>query len=158
MKVCRGKPVLVENQEFIGYSAPVRSLQEVNLAYAKVRAMHTDARHVVCACRLPGRNLHTHQDFADDGEHNTGQFLLQLLEKSDITNRVVMVARFYDGTHLGLHRYEAMKDAMASAIDASSYNSTTDRYDMVWIDEHDDSPNGTGYMFNFGNKKNLGRQ
>ena len=44
------------------------SVAEVNLAYAKVKAMNTDARHVMSACRLPGRNFHNLQQFYDDDD------------------------------------------------------------------------------------------
>ena len=77
----------VNNQTFIGYAAEVREIQDVNNVYAKLRAMHTDARHIVASFRIPKRNFHTHEDFCDNGEHNGGAFLLNLLVEADIQNR-----------------------------------------------------------------------
>ena len=147
MKAKRGPTVNVDNQEFIGYCATVKSIQDVNLAYGKIRAIHADARHVVSAVRLPSRNFHTHQDFYDDDEHNAGQFLLQLLESSDIMNRAIFVVRYYDGTHIGKRRYSAMRDAVASALDLVAFNEVTNKYDTIWISN---DAIGGSYKFNFG--------
>ena len=81
----------MEGQTFIGYSCCPKDIQEVNIAYAKLRSMHSEARHVICSCRLPGRNFHTNQTFYDDDEHNGGAFLLDLLTKADIQNRALFV-------------------------------------------------------------------
>ena len=154
-KAIRGETVTVEDQEFVGYSAAVKSLKEVNLAYGKVRAMHMDARHVICACRIASRSFHTHQDYNDDDEHNAGQFLLQLLESSEIMNRVVFVVRYYDGTHIGQRRYRAIRDAAASAVDKSARNEITGLYDTIWQDEADLTSDS--YRFTFGKVSVRGR-
>ena len=137
MKIARGELVQIQGQQFMGFSAQVKSIQEVNVIYAKIKAMHTDARHVVCACRLPGRNFHTHQDFVDNGEHNGGQFLLRLLESSDIRNRMIIVVHKYDGSHLGPQRYIGMRKAVASAVDTSAQNTISNKYDTIWMDGED---------------------
>ena len=48
--LAKGNVVKVESQLFIGYTICAKSLEEVNLAYAKVRSLLTDARHVICSC------------------------------------------------------------------------------------------------------------
>ena len=133
---------------------PVKSIKEVNLAYGKIRAIHTDARHVICACRLPDRLFHTHQDFCDDDEHNAGQFLLQLLESSEIMNRVVFVVRYYDGAHIGKKRFVAIRDAAASAVDATAFNTITNSYDTIWIS---DDAMKNNFKFAFGRVAVRGR-
>ena len=147
--VQRGETIAVEGQEFVGYTTVVKTLKDVNLAYGKVRAMHADARHVVCSCRLPSRNFHTHQDFCDDDEHSGGQFLLQLLEASEIMNRAIFVVRYYDGTHIGPSRFRAMRDAVASAIDKSSHNKVTGQFDTIWMDDSNEIQ-PRSFRFTFG--------
>ena len=128
-----GDIITVENQKFIGYSSCVKSMEEVNLAYAKVKSIHTDARHVIAAVRIPGRAFHNLQDFNDDEEHAGGAFLLKLLTDSGIQNRAVFVARIYEGTHIGTKRYDAMRDAVVSAINKAQKNTVTGAMEQIWL-------------------------
>ena len=122
LKVESGLVIEVEGQEFIGYTASVRNIADVNAAYTEVRARQPQARHVVCACKIPGRNFHTLCDSADDDEHGMGNVLLRMLEEANCNNRAVYVARKYDGTHIGPKRYDAFKDAARSAVTHSPFN------------------------------------
>ena len=56
LEVTRGKTIVVHGQQFIGYTLCPQSIEEVDMAYVKIKYIHGDARHVVCAFRLPGRN------------------------------------------------------------------------------------------------------
>ena len=132
LKLSKSEPLNVEGQTFIGYSFCPKDIQEVNLAYAKVRSMHSEARHVISSCRLPGRAFHTNQTYFDDDEHNGGAFLLDLLVNSDIQNRALFVARIYDGTHIGGRRFRAMFDVAAEAIDRDPENKITLKRDKIW--------------------------
>ena len=131
VEVVRGDDVQLEGQTFIGYTACVKSVQEANSAYAKVRTYHTDARHVICACKVPGTNHHTNQDWVDDDEHGGGDFLMELMDKGGITNRVLFVVRYYDGTHIGTSRFDAMYDAIKSVMLHASFNSITQKHQRV---------------------------
>ena len=84
-----GKVVETDGSKFMAYSAFVKDIQEVNMAYAKVKAIHSDARHVVGAFRIPNTDFHTHQDFYDNDEHSVGERLLQLLSDAGIFNRAL---------------------------------------------------------------------
>ena len=120
--VTRGEEVTVEGQTFIGYTACVKSIEEVNAGYVRVVKQHLDARHVIGACTLPGRMYPTLNDFDDNDEHGSGAMLLDMLEKSDITNRAVYVVRYYDGTHIGEKRIDAILEAAHLAILALPFN------------------------------------
>ena len=122
----------MEGQRFRGFTKCVKTIEEVNLAYAKIKSLYSDARHIICAFRVAGRNFHTHQDFMDDDEHGGGNYLLKLLEDSEIRDRAVFVARSYDGTHIGKRRYKAMFDAVKSALEKSPLNSVNNRHDVLW--------------------------
>ena len=86
-----GQVIEVEGQTFIGYTMTPKTMEEVNLAYVKIKGLHTEARHIVSACRLPGRNFHINQDYFDDDEHNGGSYLLRLLVSCEIQNRAIFV-------------------------------------------------------------------
>ena len=141
LDLTRGNPIKVDGQVFLGYTSAVRSIEEVNELYSKIRSFHTDAQHILCSFRLPHREFHTHQDFEDDGEHNGGAFLLQLMMDSGIRNRVLFVVRIYDGTHIGSKRYDAMKDATKSALAAANKNPYTGNYDTLWEQSAGTNPN-----------------
>ena len=92
VQVSEGETQEVDNQKFIGYTACVKDMSEVNAGYAKVQAMNTSARHVLAACALPGREFHILHDSNDDDEHGVSEQLLAVLEGSNIKNRAVYVA------------------------------------------------------------------
>ena len=77
--VVKSEAVKLEGSTFIGYSALVANLQEVNQAYARIKAAHCDARHVICGFRIPNTAFHQYQDFYDDDEHGAGRMLLRAL-------------------------------------------------------------------------------
>ena len=104
----------------------------MNIAYTHVLNKEPEARHVMCAFRLPGRNFHTLQDYMDDEEHGGGRAILRLLEKSDIKNCAVFVARVYHGEHIGKKRFEGIVSAAKSAISRSSYNEVTREHQFLW--------------------------
>ena len=139
--VTKGIPKKFRGQEFLAYTAPVKDTNEANIAYAKIRSLHTDARHVISACRTPGKDFHTCQDFVDDAEHGGGQFLLNILLDSAIQNRVIMVVRNYEGDHIGNKRFELMREAVRSALDRSPKNNITGKHDCMWNFEKDTAPN-----------------
>ena len=53
-KMTKRVPKMFKGQEFLAYTAEVKEVQDANVTYAKVRSIHTDARHVICASRMPG--------------------------------------------------------------------------------------------------------
>ena len=131
-EVDKGKVIEVEGQTFVGYTTTPKTMEEVNLAYAKIKGLHTEARHIVSACRLPGRNFHINQDYYDDDEHNGGSYLLKLLVSCEIQNHAVFVVRNYDGEHIGQRRYQAMFDVVASAVESNPVNVVTGTTDKIW--------------------------
>ena len=120
-----GDEVRKENQVFVGYAACVKTMEDVNAGYAKVVSLCPQARHVLGACLIPGRDFHVLADFHDDDEHGIGAELLNILEGSDLINRAVYIARFYDGTHIGPLRVEAILEAAHLALLSGTYNSVT---------------------------------
>ena len=128
VNLSEGDLVKVDDQEFYGYATDVRSVKEVQSAYQRVASKHADARHVLAAWRIPGLDHHVLQDCCDDSEYGVGADLLDLLETSNIENKAVFVVRYYDGTHIGPKRIDAILDAARSAIVNKPFNSVTEQH------------------------------
>ena len=130
--VTKGVSKKLADQQFIGFTAAVADVQDANVVYAKIKAAYSDARHVIAACRVPGRKFFTCQDFIDDDEHGAGSYLLKLLCDSDIQHRIVVVLRYYDGQHIGNKRFQMIFTAAKSAIEQTSKNPFTKAFDKLW--------------------------
>lgn len=48
----------------------------------------------------------------DDGEAGAGMLMLQMLERAELTNHVVIVTRWYGGKHLGGDRFRHIAEAV----------------------------------------------
>ena len=48
----------------------------------------------------------------DDGEAGAGALMLQMLERANLTNHVIVVTRWYGGKHLGGDRFRHVADAV----------------------------------------------
>ena len=75
-KVIKGLSISKDGSEFIRYAAEVGNYEDLHKVYRKLKMNHPDATHVVCACRLPGKNVGICKDFTDDEEYGVGQTLL----------------------------------------------------------------------------------
>ena len=87
--------------------------------------MHASTRHVLAACCLPGRNFPVLKDSYDNEEHGVSQELLEILEESCMNNRAVFVVQYYDGTHIGSARIEAILEAARNALLVKPFNDIT---------------------------------
>ena len=114
--------VTVEGQTFTGYAMNIKSTEDVNYGYAKVRTLHPGARHAMAAWSLPGRSFHTLKDSEDDEEHGVSNAILEILERSNIENKAVFVVRDYDGTHIGPKRVDVVREASRKVLLAKSFN------------------------------------
>ena len=111
-----------EGCRFLGYSAEVKTIRDVEIAYIKVRKQHPDALHVMEAHRIPGIPHSQLQNYQDDGEAGGGRALYQMLATSDIVHRAIFVVRYYGNHHLGPSRFESIQAAARSAIMRTTMN------------------------------------
>ncbi len=88
-----------KKSRFIGIAAPVSSQEEAAAYIAKEKAKYYDARHHCYAYRL--RN--GFQKYSDDGEPQgtAGLPILDILERKNITDCIIIVTRYFGGTLLG---------------------------------------------------------
>lgn len=89
-----------QRSKFIGYVKPVTSEEEAVEFINEKRQEHWDATHNVYAYRLREGKV---QRYSDDGEpHGTaGVPTLDVILKSDVTDVVVVVTRYFGGILLG---------------------------------------------------------
>lgn len=102
------KTVLLEAQDeftekrsrFIGYCKPVLCEKEALAFIEEKRGKHWDAAHNVFAYRLRENRV---QRCSDDGEPQgtAGVPMLEVLEKNQVTDTVLVVTRYFGGVLLG---------------------------------------------------------
>lgn len=107
-----------KRSRFIGVAAPVSTPEEAAALVSEIKAKYYDARHHCYAYRLRDGG----QRYADDGEPQgtAGLPILDILERRDLTDCIIVVTRYFGGTLLGtgglVRSYSAAAaDALANA-------------------------------------------
>lgn len=88
-----------KKSRFIGIAAPVSTVEEAANLVAKEKAKYYDARHWCYAYRLRDG----FQKYSDDGEPQgtAGLPILDILQRKNITDCIIIVTRYFGGTLLG---------------------------------------------------------
>ena len=118
----KGETQKNEGCQFTGYSAEIKTIDDVKKAYIKVQKNHPEALSIMCAYRIPGSDHPKLQNYQDDGEAGGGRVLFQLLLTSDIMHQAIYVVRHFGNKHLGPSRFESIQAAVRSAIMRSTMN------------------------------------
>jgi len=116
--------VVEKKSRFIASLVPVSTEEEAEDYIAMTRKKYYDARHN-CYAYIIGNNAEK-KKCSDDGEPSgtAGRPMLEVLEKNNLTNALIIVTRYFGGTLLGtgglLRAYqgaaiEAVKNAVVSA-------------------------------------------
>lgn len=89
-----------KRSRFIGAVAPVRDESQAQAFIAEIRRQHRDARHNVFAYRLRAGGV---KRYSDDGEPQgtAGVPVLDVLEKANVQDIVIVVTRYFGGILLG---------------------------------------------------------
>lgn len=111
-----GDTDLIQGSEFISYAAKVKTIEEVRVAYRKLRVRYPDASHIVSAFRLNPPNGPFNQEASDDGEHAGGRCILNVLEEQGVVDVAVFIIRFYGGTHIGAVRFDVIRKLSIRAL------------------------------------------
>ena len=53
----------------------------------------------------------------DDGEAGAGMVIVRMLERAELTNHVIIVTRWFGGTHLGGDRFRRVQDCVTHYLD-----------------------------------------
>ncbi|KAF2871282.1 ribosomal protein S5 domain 2-type protein [Massariosphaeria phaeospora] len=101
-------PLTSKNSLFLARSAPVSYPAQARAYLAHLLATDKKAAratHNMVAWRMRGPGGASYQDCDDDGETAAGGRLLHLLQVMDLWGVMVVVSRWYGGTHLGPDRF-----------------------------------------------------
>ncbi|RCK62823.1 Protein IMPACT [Candida viswanathii] len=114
----QSEPILDRGSTFIGYARKVDSLQQ---AQDYLNNLITDkkisrAAHNISSWRIKMENGVVYQDCDDDGETAAGGRLLHLLQMMDAWNVIVVVSRWFGGTHIGPDRFKHINSAAREAV------------------------------------------
>lgn len=80
------------------------------LVKLKTPKKYTKATHHSWAARL-SRNGQIWETKQDDGETGAGAVILRIMQKQNYVNTIVVVTRWFGGTHLGTDRYKHVQEA-----------------------------------------------
>ncbi|SIR55934.1 uncharacterized protein, YigZ family [Haladaptatus litoreus] len=116
----------VRGSEFIGYIAPVESVETAESFVERIEERHPDATHNVPAYRVRAGNAEKadsgflREYSSDDGEPSgsAGKPMLNVLQQREIENVAAVVTRYYGGTNLGVGGLvRAYSRAVKEAVD-----------------------------------------
>ena len=116
MDTHKGPSVEQHRSKFTAHIASVKSHQQIRQIYKKMRLLHPEARHIVCAYWLEGGDTVYNQSFHDDQEPGAGRVLLKFLRENNLEGQVVFVARRYGGIRMGNDRFVCYQEAAKAAF------------------------------------------
>lgn len=103
--------------KFMAFAFPVRNEQEIKDIITRLKKEHHGANHHCYAWRLGADKLAYRAN--DDGEPNNsaGKPILGQIQSNDLTDILIVVARYFGGTLLGVSGLiQAYREAAADAI------------------------------------------
>lgn len=124
-----------KRSKFLAYAFPVQSEQEVKQRLAEIQKKHWDARHH-CYAYILGPHKDAYR-LNDNGEPSgtAGRPIYGQLLSKDLTNTLVIVARYFGGIKLGVSGLQnAYKVAAKEALDAAVIEERTiqEQYRVVF--------------------------
>ena len=147
----------VSGSEFIGYVAPVETVEAAESVIEEVEAEHPEATHVVPAYRVPAGTASAGQPgsvmlrewASDDGEPSgsAGDPALNVLVQQEIRNVVAAVVRYYGGTNLGVGGLaRAYSRSVKEAVEAAGIVEDVPHERFEATVEYDDSGTVRGIL------------
>lgn len=111
-------PVVDRGSTFIAF---VRKVHSVDEAHSFLETLQSDRKvarsnHDMTAWRIQNANGTRVQDCDDDGETAAGGRLLHLITIMDLWNVMVVVSRWFGGTHIGPDRFKHINSSARDAI------------------------------------------
>ena len=147
----------VSGSEFIGYIAPVDTVEAAEAVIEEIETEHPEATHVVPAYRVPAGTVSTDQPgsvmlrewSSDDGEPSgsSGKPALNVLVQQEIRNVVAAVVRYYGGTNLGVGGLaRAYSRGVKEAVDAAGVVEDVPHEQFEVAVDYDDSGTVRGIL------------
>jgi len=88
----------IKKSKFYGYLYELDSLEEVNVVFEEIKKIHKKAKHFPYAYKFKNTAKKT-----DDKEPSgtCGTPILNVLERNNLNNHIIIVVRYFGGTKLG---------------------------------------------------------
>jgi len=121
-KIITGSTIEDRKSVFQGHTASVKSAADVKLVLAKLyeNKKIAHATHNMYAYRIFCEEKQSWLcDCDDDGEDAAGGRMLHLLEILETVNTLVVVSRWYGGTHLGPDRFKHINNAARQVLETA---------------------------------------
>lgn len=114
----RSDPITDRGSTFLAFAREVHSVEKAReyLATLTCDRKIAKAAHNMNSWRIRGKNDVAYQDCDDDGETAAGLRMLHLLTIMDVWNVIVVVSRWFGGTHLGPDRFKHINSATRDVI------------------------------------------
>ncbi len=112
--------MVIKRSRFIGWGAPAATEEEAQALLERIRSQHPQATHHCYAYKV-GLGTETVR-FSDDGEPGgtAGKPILEVLQREELRNALVVVTRYFGGTLLGAGGLvRAYAQAAKLAVDAA---------------------------------------
>jgi len=98
MKLLKEEEIIIKKSRFIGLSYSIDSIDDAKKVVELVKEKHKKARHIPYAYKV----LNTAKKTDDKEPSGTaGMPIYNILERKNLDNIIVLVARYYGGTKLG---------------------------------------------------------
>lgn len=139
----------VRGSEFIGYAAPAESIDGADAFVEEIRAAHPDATHNVPAYRVRSNDGIVREQASDAGEPSgsAGKPVLNVLQRREVADVVVVVTRYFGGTELGVGGLaRAYGEAAKRALDAAGVVERLPHRPIVVESTYDDSGTVRGIL------------
>ena len=118
-EIVTGEVIEDRKSVFQGHTAKVKSLEDVKMVISKLyeNKKIAGATHNMYAYRIfcPEKQSWL-SDCEDDGEDAAGGRMLHLLDILDVTDRLVVVTRWYGGVKLGPDRFKLINNAARKVL------------------------------------------
>lgn len=109
-----------KGSKFLGFAYPIQSEEEIKIHINKLKSAHHNSRHFCYAFVL--KPDYSHYRGSDDGEPSgtAGAPILGQINSKELTNTLVVVARYFGGTKLGVSGLiNAYRTAAQEALNAT---------------------------------------
>ena len=118
-EIVTGEIIEDRKSVFQGHTAEVKSIEEVKMVISKLyeNKKIAGATHNMYAYRIFNPEKQSWlSDCEDDGEDAAGGRMLHLLDILDVTDRLVVVTRWYGGVKLGPDRFKLINNAARKVL------------------------------------------
>lgn len=142
--------IVEKKSKFIANLFPIESVEEAEELIKEVKKKYHDARHNCVAYRIVEDNQIIEKS-SDDGEPSgtAGAPMLNILQKNNLANILIVVTRYFGGTLLGTGGLvRAYSDSLLKAIEQSQKIQKCQGIEMIVIGEYSEFDNFKYYCKN----------